>query len=221
MALTTTTLSGAVAAGTGAGLVNTTLTLAAHTTPSGIPPQKEWLIVDAEIMLVTDTTLSPTLAVVRGYAGTQALAHSNLAAVQYGLASDFSAYQGQQTPGPGAYYLAGKTTAQEVTATGATGSTAAAITGYSAGFLNCTGTSGAGINLPVPQVGDEWAINNKTTGALNVYSVGATINGTTGTTAYAITATATSRRGPSAPPRAPGRSSATHNRRSGGGLARR
>jgi len=184
MALTTTTLSGAVAIG------DTSLTVAAYTAPTGLSfLSRAWMLVDSELMLVTDTSLSPTLQVVRGYNGTQARAHSNLAGVQYGVPGDFSTYNGQQTPGSGFYYRAQRDSAQEVTATGATGSTAAVVTAYPGAFLNATGASGTGLNLPVPQVGDRFFIKNNGTGALNVYSVGATINGTTGTTAFAVTAT--------------------------------
>ena len=184
MALTTTTLSGAVATG------DQGLTLAAYTAPTALSfLSRAWLLVDSELMLITDTSLSPTLKVVRGYAGTQAAAHSNLAGVQYGVPGDFSTYNGLQSPGPGFFYRSQKDEAQEITATGATGSTAATVTVYPPAFLNSTGVSGTGINLPVPSVGDRYVIKNGGTGALAIYSVGATINGTTGTTAVTLTAT--------------------------------
>jgi hypothetical protein len=79
----------------------------------------------------------------------------------------------------------------QVTATGATGSAAASLGSAYPAVCSCTGASGAGVNLPtgacVP--GAVYVIKNKMTGALAVYSVGATINGTTGTTAYSVTAT--------------------------------
>ena len=65
------------------------------------------------------------------------------------------------------------------------------ITPASIAFLNCTGVTGTGINLPIPRVGDFYMVRNNGTGALLVYSVGASINGTTGTTAITITATGT------------------------------
>ena len=84
-----------------------------------------------------------------------------------------------------------KFTAVQVTATGATGSTAASAGSGFPALVTATGASGAGINLPtgacVP--GAFYVIKNMMTGVLNVYSTGATINGTTGTTAYTITAT--------------------------------
>lgn len=82
-------------------------------------------------------------------------------------------------------------TAYDITATGATGTTAYQLTSTVPAVVNATGTSGAGINLvtgaAVP--GAFLVIRNAMTGVLNVYSVGATINGTTGTTAATITAT--------------------------------
>lgn len=82
-------------------------------------------------------------------------------------------------------------TGLDVTATGATGSAAASLGSAYPALATCTGASGAGVNLPtgacVP--GAFYVLKNMMTGALNVYSVGATINGTTGTTAYAITTT--------------------------------
>ena len=47
------------------------------------------------------------------------------------------------------------------------------------------------LNLPIPVVGAYYWVKNQTTGVLKVYSVGATINGTTGTTAISISATGT------------------------------
>ena len=82
-------------------------------------------------------------------------------------------------------------TGQDITATGATGTTGYQLSAVVPSVVNATGASGAGINLVstscVP--GAVVIIRNAMTGALNVYSVGATINGTTGTTAVAITAT--------------------------------
>lgn len=82
-------------------------------------------------------------------------------------------------------------TAVQVTATGATGSAAASLGSVYPAVVCATGASGAGVNLPTGAAvaGAVYIIKNMMTGALNVYSVGATINGTTGTTAYPITAT--------------------------------
>jgi hypothetical protein len=72
------------------------VTLTAFTNPStgGIGP-RTILVVDGEHMLVTDTTLAPTLQVARGVDGTVANAHNTLAPVVYGLTTLFG-----QTVGP-------------------------------------------------------------------------------------------------------------------------
>ncbi len=80
-----------------------------------------------------------------------------------------------------------------MTATGATGTDAAQITAGAPCLIVATGTSGAGIAFPTGAVvaGAWYLVKNATTGVLKVYSVGATINGTTGTTAISISATGT------------------------------
>lgn len=78
------------------------------------------------------------------------------------------------------------------TATGATGGAGLALTAVTPQYVAATGASGAGLDLPggaTGAVGAVYVIRNMMTGVLNVYAVGGTINGTTGTTAYAITAT--------------------------------
>jgi uncharacterized protein YjbI with pentapeptide repeats len=84
-------------------------------------------------------------------------------------------------------------TSSDVIATGATGSTAAAAPSVYPAFVHCnsTGVSGAGLNLPTGAAvaGAFYVIMNSMTGDLNIYSTGATINGVTGTTAFALTAT--------------------------------
>ncbi len=186
MALTTTNVTGAVATGAN------TLTLAAFTSPSvgAISPKTMGQFVTGERVLITDVTNSPTIGVVRGYAGTTATPHNSLEGFTYGLLSDPAwpaLVQFQTRTLPNAF----SENIQVVTITGATGTTAAIVTVPAPGFLNCTGTSGAGVNLPVPNVGDIYEVKNNTTGICNVYCVGGTINATTGTTANAITATGT------------------------------
>ena len=185
---TTTTLNGAISAST------TQVTLTAFTNPStGQISAKTMLwFTTGEKMLVTDASLSPSLQVVRGYEGTEAVAHSTLEAVQYALVSDSAfteanTYIGQHDiQKPSLYRLQ----TQEVTATGTTGSTAANVTAGPLGMINSTGATDAGINLWVPAAGDAIFVHNdSTTGAVKIYSIGATINGTTGTTALSITAT--------------------------------
>ncbi len=84
-------------------------------------------------------------------------------------------------------------TAVDITATGATGTTAAVAPSVYPTFVNAvaSGVSGAGINLPsgscVP--GAQYTFFNQMTGVLKIYSVGPTINGTTGTTAFSLTST--------------------------------
>lgn len=83
-------------------------------------------------------------------------------------------------------------TAVNPTATGATGGAGAALTAVTPQLVAATGASGAGLDLPggaTGVVGSYYVIQNLGTGAINVYAVGGTINGTTGTTAYPITAT--------------------------------
>jgi len=84
-------------------------------------------------------------------------------------------------------------TASTITATGTTGTNAAAVSAAVPGLFTITGASGAGIALAsgacVP--GSLYILKNKMTGAFNIYSIGPTINGTTGTTAFPVTATGT------------------------------
>ena len=78
---------------------------------------------------------------------------------------------------------------QAITVTGATGSTAAAVTITTPGLITLSGGTGAsGVNLAVPVAGDLYLIKSIGSGA-QVYCVGGTINATTGTTAYPMTAT--------------------------------
>ena len=182
MATTTTTLNGALTAS------STRLTLAAYTAPSG--RTKPLLRIDDEIFLITDTTLAPNLGVVRGYMGTAAVAHETLAGAEYGIPNDFPivakgpTFQSPSLANPSVF-----ANAQEITATGATGSTAAVIINPAPAYLTITGASGAGVNLGVPSVGEAFTFKNNMTGVASIYSVGATINGTTGTTAFSLTAT--------------------------------
>ncbi len=78
------------------------------------------------------------------------------------------------------------------TATGATGTDSAAISAaLMPAILVCTGTSGMGIGLPTGPAGLVAVVTNVTTGVLNVYCVGGTFDGVTGTTAVAISITGT------------------------------
>lgn len=85
MALVVTTLNGNV------GLNDTFVKLTAHTVPSsGSVGPRELLLVDGEVMQVTDTTLTPTVQVARGMNGTAACAHKTLAPVVYGRSDEFT-----------------------------------------------------------------------------------------------------------------------------------
>lgn len=85
MALVVTTANGAI------GLNDRQVRLTAFTNPSsgGISAPTK-LIVDGEVMYVTDASLTPVLGVARGMEGSQASAHNTLAPIVYGLTSDFT-----------------------------------------------------------------------------------------------------------------------------------
>ncbi len=185
---TTTTLNGTITAAA------TQITLTAFTNPATGNVSAKTLIVMAtgEKMLVTDASLSPTLQVVRGYEGTAAAAHTTAEGVLYGLMGDTSfteanTYVGQHAVDVPSTILFN---AVEITATGVTGTDAAVLTAQPFAIVNSTGATDAGVNLWVPTVGQAVVVHNdSTTGAVKVYSVGGTIDGTTGTTAVSITTT--------------------------------
>lgn len=78
-----------------------------------------------------------------------------------------------------------------LTATGTTGSNAANVTIGPPGLITVTGAASSGINLPVPLGGEFYMIKNLAAATINIYCVGGTINGTTGTTAATLTNTGT------------------------------
>jgi len=185
MALSTTYVPGAITA------TANKVKLNAFTNPgsSGIGPLTILRFATGEYCLVTDASLSPTLEVVRGWNGSRAVAHSAYEGVQYGLANDAS-----WPPAPATVQQVAPvaiTNAQEVTLTGTTGTDAAVVTAPSPAILNCSGASGAGVNLPVPTVGMSYVVKNSSSGTMKVYCVGGSINGTTGTTAVTMTTTGT------------------------------
>jgi hypothetical protein len=182
MATTVTTLNGALSA------TASRLTLTAYTAPSG--RAKPLLRIDEEIFLITDTASSPTLGVVRGYMGSSAVAHETQAGAEYGSPNDFpvtSHGPTQQSPSLTNPYVLYN--AQEITSTGSTSADAAIVKVPSPAFLNITGATSSGVNLGVPSVGESYVLNNKTTGTIKIYCAGGSINGTTGTTSFDITAT--------------------------------
>ncbi len=182
MALTTTYASGAVAAD------SKTVGVAAYTSPisAGISPKAIGRFATGEYVLIT-AAVGTALSVVRGYMGSTPIAHSAYEGFQYGLTSD------QSWPDTNAVVQivapVTKTNAQEVTITGSTGTDAAVVTAPPGAILNCSGASGAGINLPVPAVGMSYVVKNSSSGTMKIYCVGGSINGTTGTTAVTMTTT--------------------------------
>lgn len=184
MALTTTYVSGAVSATAGSVVVN------AFTSPatSGISYKVLGRFATGEYVLITGNT-STSLQVVRGYLGSTPVAHSVYEGFSYALANDAS-WPASAAP---VQIVApvGIVNAQEVTLTGSTGTDAAVVTVPSPAILNCSGASGAGVNLPVPTVGMSYVIKNTSSGTMKVYCVGGSLNGTTGTTAVSLTTTGT------------------------------
>jgi hypothetical protein len=141
-----------------------------------------------EYVLITGTN-STTISTVRGYLGSRAVAHSAREGFVYGLVNDTAWPAAGVTPTQVAPVLI--TNAQEVTLTGTTGTDAAVVTVPSPAILNCSGASGAGVNLPVPIVGQSYVVKNSSSGTMKIYCVGGSINGTTGTTAVSMTTTGT------------------------------
>lgn len=92
-------------------------------------------------------------------------------------------------------FSAGSTFAYQTvaaTSAGTTGTDATAISIGAPGLVTVTGASGAGVGLGVGTAGQMFQIRNiNATGVQNVYSVGGTINGTTGTTAVGLSPTGT------------------------------
>ena len=182
MALTTTYVTGAVAAGA------QTVALNAFTNPTtaGMSYQVMGRFATGEYVLITGNTTT-TINVVRGHNGSRAVAHSAYEGFTYGLVNDAS----WPAAAPQVVQVAPVTitNAQEVTLTGTTGTDAAVVTAPWPAFLNCSGASGAGLNLPIPAVGAQYVVKNTASGGLKIYCVGGSINGTTGTTAVDLTAT--------------------------------
>lgn len=181
MALTTTYSTGALTADA------TVVNVNAFTNPSASGRPKTILrFATGEYVLVTGN-VGTALQVVRGYNGSRAVAHSALEGVQYGLTSDTAWPAAPATVVQIAPVTI--TNAQEVTLTGTTGTDAAVVTTPWPAILNCSGASGAGVNLPIPVVGSQYTVKNSSSGTMKIYCVGGSINGTTGTTAVTITTT--------------------------------
>lgn len=83
-------------------------------------------------------------------------------------------------------------TAQNVTSTGTGATDATVLSGITPAFItHTTGATGSGIALPAAAAvpGAMYWISNQVAVTLRIYSSGATINGTTGTTAFTLTNT--------------------------------
>ncbi len=184
MSITKTYANGAVTAGA------QTVILKAFTNPAttGISANTIMRFASGEYCLITDASNSPSLGVVRGYWGTTAVAHNLYEGITYGLVTEAwpAAVQAIAQVAPVTVR-----NAEEVTLTGTTGTDAAQVTAPWPAFLNCSGASGAGVNLPVPQVGASYWVKNSSSGTMKIYCVGGTITTTTGTTAITLTTTGT------------------------------
>ncbi len=182
MALTTTYISGAV------GASDQNVSLAAFTSPAlvGISPKVIGRFATGEYVNITGNS-STTIFVQRGTMGSATAAHSAREGFQYGLVNDPAWPSEAAAVAIVAPVLI--TNAQEVTLTGTTGTDAGVVVVPSPAILNCSGASGAGVNLPVPKVGQSYVVKNSSSGTMKIYCVGGSINGTTGTTAVTITTT--------------------------------
>lgn len=76
-----------------------------------------------------------------------------------------------------------------VTATGTGATDAASVGTVFPVYVGITGATGSGVNLPTGPVGAVVYLGNDFAGVMRVYSNGGVINGTTGTTAFTMTAT--------------------------------
>lgn len=76
-----------------------------------------------------------------------------------------------------------------VTATGTGATDAASVGTQFPAYIGITGATGSGVNLPTGPVGAVVLLGNDFAGVMRIYSNGGFINGTTGTTAFTITAT--------------------------------
>jgi hypothetical protein len=80
-------------------------------------------------------------------------------------------------------------TTQIVTATGTGSGDAASVSAIVPAYISITGATGSGVNLPTGPIGALYWLGNDAAATMRIYSVGGTINGTTGTTAFTLTST--------------------------------
>lgn len=184
MAYARTTLAAAMAA---------TDTSAVVTSATSMAAGNRFIVDQEEMKIAQSYTSGTTIPLLRGQDGTATVAHANGAGVAQGIGvldwPDPTATSQQATVPPSRDVNLERSI--DITATGATGTTSAALPFVTPCNVVATGVSGAGIGIPTGAAlpGARYLVNNQMTGALNVYAVGSTINGTTGTTAFAITAT--------------------------------
>lgn len=182
MAYTTTTLSSAVT-------VTDTSIVVASATSFAVGNR---IIIDGEEMTVAKGYVSgTTIPVLRGQNGTATAAHASGAGVMQGIgAADFASPGAQQVPlSPGRFVALQNFS--DITATGATGSTAAQLPMNTPCIVTVTGTSGAGVIMQSGSAmpGARYDLKNCTTGVVKLYATGATINGNAGATGVSLTAT--------------------------------
>lgn len=182
MAYATTTLGAAVA------ITDTSIVVASATSFAA----GNRVVIDAEEMTVQSGYSSgTTIPVLRGQNGTATAAHNNGAGVEQGIGALDFASPGAQQVGLSPARGVSLQTPVDITATGATGTTAAVLPQNSPCVATVTGTSGAGVILPQGSAmpGARYDIKNCTTGVIKVYASGATINGNAGATGVSLTAT--------------------------------
>ena len=183
MAYTTTTLSAACA------ITDTAISLTALT--SVVIGNR--IIVDQEEMQVAKGFIAGAnpVPVLRGQNGTATAAHASGAAVAQGIgAADFISPAGTgRATDP--LRIVNIENSNVVTATGATGTTATMLTSVTPCLVLVAGVSGAGVQVPsgAAMPGNWYLIKHASTGAINIYALGGTVNGVAGATGTAITAT--------------------------------
>lgn len=182
MAYTATTVSAAVA-------VNDTSIVVASAT--NFAAGNRLLIDQEEMQVAKNYTTGTTIPVLRGRNGTATAAHASGAGIVNGIgAADFvSPADEQQLVSPPRQR--NLLNSQDAVASGATGSTATALSSVTPAVVAITGAASSGVGIPTGAAipGAAYIFYNGTTGAVSIYAVGGTINGTTGTTAFSLTAT--------------------------------
>ncbi len=152
------------------------------------------VVVDQEEMIVSQAYASgTTVPVLRGQNGTATAAHASGAGVVQGNGLLDFAQTGAQQNVVSPVRDISLETSQDVTATGATGASAAVVTANAPALVSITGASGSGFGVAIPSgaamPGAWYMFKNATTGSPIVYAPGATLDGITGVTGITITTT--------------------------------